>query len=228
MNLIPKDEDFFLMSMTRNEFSNLYRTRLLLSICLVLLGGLLFAFVGIVIPLSLVATALLVAPLLVALQMKQVIVQGAKRRRYDMELATAVFLDLVNVLLAGGTGVETAILAAASAGDGWGFLQIRLCIARSQSGRLSYWDGLRELGRSFGVDSLVDVSNSVQLAGEHGARIRQSLAAKAASLRQKNLARIEYEAEQRTEKMGLPIVLLFLGFILLIGYPALIGTIGAL
>jgi hypothetical protein len=79
-----------------------------------------------------------------------------------------------------------------------------------------------------GNESLIEVANSVQLAGEHGARIRQSLHSKAASLRQKNLARIEYEAEQRTEKMGLPIVLLFLGFLLLIGYPAFMGTIGAL
>jgi hypothetical protein len=78
------------------------------------------------------------------------------------------------------------------------------------------------------VESLEEVAQSVQLAGEHGARIRQSLAAKATALRSKNLARIEHEAEQRTEHMGLPIVLLFLGFILLVGYPAFVGTVGAL
>jgi hypothetical protein len=47
-------------------------------------------------------------------------------------------------------------------------------------------------------------------------------------LRGRNLARIEHEAEERTEHMGLPIVLLFLGFILLVGYPAFVGTLGAL
>jgi Flp pilus assembly protein TadB len=149
-------------------------------------------------------------------------------RRSDMDLAVAVYLDLVNVLLAGGAGVETAMLAAAGAGDGFSFEQIRLALVRAQSSRGSYWDSLRELGERTGVESLEDVGHSVQLAGEHGARIRQSLAAKATALRGRNLARIEHEAEERTEHMGLPIVLLFLGFILLVGYPAFVGTLGAL
>ena len=152
----------------------------------------------------------------------------ALARRSDMDLAVAVFLDLVNVLLAGGAGVETALLAAAGAGDGWSFEQIRLAIARAQSARRSYWDSLRELGELIGTDSLVEVAHSVQIAGEHGARVRQSLAAKAQALRQRNLARIEHEAEQRTERMGLPMVVLFIGFVLLVGYPAFAGTLGAL
>ena len=152
----------------------------------------------------------------------------AEVRRADMDLAVAVILDHVNVLLAGGAGVETAILAAAEAGDGWGFSQIRLSLARSQSARQSYWDGLRELGRTVGVESLEEVANSVQLAGEHGARVRQSLATKALALRHRNLARIEHDAQRRTEQMGLPVVLLFMGFIVLVGYPAFVGTIGAL
>jgi hypothetical protein len=152
----------------------------------------------------------------------------SRLRRSDMDLAVAVYLDLVNVLLAGGAGVETAMLAASGAGDGFSFEQIRLALVRAQSSRGSYWDSLRELGVRSGVESLEEVAQSVQLAGEHGARIRQSLAAKATALRSKNLARIEHEAEQRTEHMGLPIVLLFLGFILLVGYPAFVGTVGAL
>ena len=153
---------------------------------------------------------------------------ASRIRRSDMDLAVAVYFDLVNVLLAGGAGVETAMLAAAGAGDGFSFEQIRLALVRAQSSRGSYWDALRELGERTGVESLEEVAHSVQLAGEHGARIRQSLAAKATALRSRNLARIEHEAEQRTEHMGLPIVLLFLGFILLVGYPAFVGTVGAL
>jgi len=156
------------------------------------------------------------------------VTRSAKVRRADMDLAVAVYLDLVNVLLAGGAGVETAMLAAAGAGDGFSFDQIRLALVRAQSSRGSYWDSLRELGEKTGVESLEEVAHSVQLAGEHGARIRQSLASKAQALRARNLARIEHEAEERTEHMGLPIVLLFLGFILLVGYPAFVSTIGAL
>jgi Flp pilus assembly protein TadB len=152
----------------------------------------------------------------------------ARKLQRDMDLSVAVFLDLINVLLAGGAGVETAMIAAAGAGDGWGFEQLRTAMARAQSSRRSYWEALRETGEAFGIESLEEVANSVQLAGEHGARIRQSLASKAASLRIRNLARIEHEAEQRTERMGIPVVLLFIGFILLVGYPAFAGTVAAL
>jgi len=228
MTLYPTETDLSLNSLTKRQFMTTQRSRILVWICAVLLLAVLLPLVNCEYSFTLVPLVLFVGPILLWIHGTKVVTKIALDYRNDLEIATAVFLDLMNVLLAGGAGIETAILAAAHSGDGWGFLQIRICITRSQSGRLSYWDGLRNLGTTYGVDSLVDVSNSVQLAGEHGARIRQSLAAKATSLRQKNLARIEYEAEQRTEKMGLPIVLLFLGFILLVGYPAFVGTIGAL
>lgn len=193
-------------------------------------------FVGIVVvdgtmlevPITVACTVAVVATCLAwTMPLRQVRVR-AETKRSDMDLAVAVFLDLVNVLLAGGAGVETAMLASASAGDGWAFDQIRLALARARSSRCSYWDALSDLGATLRVESLEDVAHSVQLAGEHGARVRQSLAAKAQALRARNLARIEHEAEQRTEHMGLPIVILFIGFILLVGYPAFAGTIAGL
>ncbi len=227
-DLYPNCNDLALANTSLLEYKKNLRTRLLIASAVILVVPLILLVLEISFPISMVFLLLFTVPIVLWFQASHAVSSVAIQRRGDMDLATAVFLDLVNVLLAGGAGVETAILTAAASGDGWGFSQIRLSIARSQSARQSYWDGLRELGHSLGVDSLVEVANSVQLAGEHGARIRQSLSTKATSLRQKNLARIEYEAEQRTEKMGLPIVLLFLGFILLIGYPAFVGTIGAL
>jgi Flp pilus assembly protein TadB len=226
--LLPSSAEFSLAQQSQEQFAYVLRTIILIYLMVVLtLLGLWNAFVTGA-SLTQIVLLVLIGPVVLYLSQRKKIQATAKQRQNDLDLSTAIFLDLLNVLLAGGAGVETAILAAAACGDGWGFAQIRLSIARSQSSRQSYWDGLRELGASLGNESLIEVANSVQLAGEHGARIRQSLHSKAASLRQKNLARIEYEAEQRTEKMGLPIVLLFLGFLLLIGYPAFIGTIGAL
>lgn len=226
--LLPSSAEFSLAQQSQEQFAYVLRTIILIYLMVVLtLLGLWNAFVTGA-SLTQIVLLVLIGPVVLYLSQRKKIQATAKQRQSDLDLSTAIFLDLLNVLLAGGAGVETAILAAAACGDGWGFAQIRLSIARSQSSRQSYWDGLRELGASLGNESLIEVANSVQLAGEHGARIRQSLHSKAASLRQKNLARIEYEAEQRTEKMGLPIVLLFLGFLLLIGYPAFMGTIGAL
>ena len=153
---------------------------------------------------------------------------AAQRRRTDMNMAVAVFLDLVNVLLAGGAGIETAIVTAASAGDGWAFEEIRKTITRAQSSRDHYWDALHEAGTSLHVQSLQDVAQSIRLAGEHGGRIRQSLMSRADSLRKSNLAHIEHEAERRTERMGVPMVVMFVGFVMFIGYPAFATTMTAL
>lgn len=151
----------------------------------------------------------------------------AEETRKQLELATAVFLDLVNVLLAGGAGIETSVLAAANAGDGPGFSIIRLAVMRAQSARLSYWDSLAEIGYVTGVPTLVEVAHTVQLAGQHGARIRSSLVSKATALRTRNLAQVEHDHEQRTEKIGLPLIVLFLGFLLLVGYPAFSQTLAS-
>ena len=61
----------------------------------------------------------------------------------------------------------------------------------------------------------------MSLAGTEGARVRESLAVKATSLRSHALAEAEAEAEATTEKMAMPVVLLFVGFLILVGYPAI-------
>ena len=40
-------------------------------------------------------------------------------------------------------------------------------------------------------------------------------------MRAKQLAEIEADANAATERMGLPMVLLFMGFLILLGYPAM-------
>ena len=50
--------------------------------------------------------------------------------------------------------------------------------------------------------------------------MRASLAAKGASLRAHELAEAETAAQAATERMSLPVVLLFAGFLAFVGYPA--------
>lgn len=145
----------------------------------------------------------------------------AASRRIGFRHALSSYLDLVNVLLAGGAGIETSLEAAADAGDGWGFVQIRHSLLRARTLRQSPFECLTELGDRIGVAELSEIAASVRLAGEQGARIKMSLAAKASALRGHQMARIESEANAATERMGLPTVLLFLGFMVLLGYPAM-------
>lgn len=152
----------------------------------------------------------------------------AANRRIGFRHALSSYLDLVNVLLAGGAGIETSLEAAAEAGDGWGFIQIRHALLRARTLRQSPFECLTELGDRIGVAELSEIAASVRLAGEQGARIKLSLAAKASALRGHQMARIEAEANAATERMGLPTVLLFLGFMVLLGYPAMQQIVNSL
>ena len=79
---------------------------------------------------------------------------------------------------------------------------------------------LGRLGAELGIPELEELSSSLSLAGTEGAKVRESLAVKAGSLRDHALAEAESKAESSTEKMAVPVVLMFLGFLILIGYPA--------
>ncbi len=144
----------------------------------------------------------------------------AEKRRRAFRHALSSYLDLVNVLLAGGAGIETSLYAAADAGDGWGYQTIRSALRRARLTGQSPWDTFSRLADDLGVLELAELAASVSLAGSHGARIRASLAAKADSLRGHQIAETESAAEAATERMTVPVAVLLLGFLLFIAYPA--------
>ena len=145
----------------------------------------------------------------------------AAARRRDFRHALGSFLDLVVVGLSGGAGVEAALQDAVEVGRGWAFAQLRSALATARVRREPPWSALGRLGAELGVPELVELGASVGLAGTEGARVRASLAAKAESLRAHRLAEAEGEAQAASERMSLPVVLLFAGFLVFIGYPAM-------
>ena len=152
----------------------------------------------------------------------------ATRRRTDFRHALSSFLDLVVVALAGGGGVETALSDAASVGNGWAFDNLRQALDQARLGRETPWAALGRLGHQLGVDELTELAASLSLAGTEGAKVRASLAAKATSLRTHQLAEAETADQAATERMALPVVLLFAGFLFFLGYPAVEKVLGAL
>ena len=150
----------------------------------------------------------------------------AQRARRTFTYALSSYLDLAGVLLAGGAGSETALFAAARTGDSWAFQMIRDRLNAARVARLPAWRAFDELGKEIGLVDLERLAGSMQLAGEHGAKVRQSLATQAESLRTRQISEIEADAQAATERMGVPTVLLFVGFVALLGYPALDLLIG--
>ncbi len=145
----------------------------------------------------------------------------AAARRRDLRHALGSFLDLTVIALAGGAGVEGALTDAASIGRGLAATGLRRALATARLRREPPWAALGRLGEELGISELVELAASVELAGTEGAKVRASLAAKAVSLRAHQLAEAETQAQAATERMSLPVVLLFAGFLVFIGYPAI-------
>ncbi|MBW3614622.1 MAG: type II secretion system F family protein [Actinobacteria bacterium] len=143
----------------------------------------------------------------------------AEQRRASFRYALGSFFDLVVITLAGGGGVQSALHDSAQVGQGWAYDQLQDALASSTRFGTP-WAALGRLGEDLGIDELGELAASLGLAGTEGARVRESLAAKASSLRSHELASAESAAESASEKMAFPTVLLFVGFLIFLGYPA--------
>ena len=149
----------------------------------------------------------------------------AAARRRDARHALAAFLDLVVISIAAGAGVEAALTYAGATGRGWAFTQIRGALEVARLTRRPPWEALGQLGSELGITELTELAASITLAGTEGAKVRASLTAKAAAIRSRQLADAETTAQAATERMSLPLVLLFGGFLLLIGFPAVVHVL---
>ncbi|WP_261570141.1 type II secretion system F family protein [Frankia gtarii] len=145
----------------------------------------------------------------------------AERSRVAFRHALSAYLSLIQVLLAGGAGVESALTDAAGIGHGWPFLALRRALRTARETRVSPWEALGGLGGELQISELTELADAVALAGTEGARVRQSLDAKAATLRVRQAQNAEADAEAATERMSIPGVLIAVGFILFVFYPAL-------
>ena len=82
------------------------------------------------------------------------------------------------------------------------------------------------LGEQLRINDLDELASTVAMAGEEGAAVRESVAAKAQTIRQRITADNESEAAAKTERMTLPSVLLAIGFLIFLAYPAMAAIFG--
>lgn len=188
----------------------------------------LLALVGLDLGLTLPLWAsLLLAPLGFLYPSIELRSRAADRRR-SFRHALSAFLDVVSISLAGGRGVDTALRDGANAGQGWAFDAFRSALLEAQLLGETPWSGIARLGTDLAIPELGELAASAALAGAEGARVRVSLAAKARSLRQRGLTDVEASATAASELMSLPVVLLMFGFVVFLGYPAIIRVLGGI
>jgi tight adherence protein C len=154
--------------------------------------------------------------------------QLATQRRATFVHALSSYLDVTAVLLAGGAGTETALHAAAGLGTGWPQQRLRSTLDRCRLTGQTPWEAFAELGDLLDVTELSQLATSLQLAGEHGARVRMTLTERARALRTQQLGDIEARARAATEQMNVPVALLAVAFMLFVGFPAVWVVLGEL
>jgi tight adherence protein C len=145
----------------------------------------------------------------------------AEERREDFRRVVGIFLDLVAMNLAGGRGLPEALLTASTISEHWALLRIRQALANARLFGTTPWAALGGLGADIGVDELRDLSAALSLAADDGAKIRQSLSARAATLRRRELADVEGDAGEKSQSMLVAQLLICMGFMVFLAYPSL-------
>ena len=146
--------------------------------------------------------------------------RDAAEKRRDLRRVIGAYLDLVAMNLAGGRGLPEALMAAADVSDGWALLRIRNCLADARITGTSQWQALGQLGDELGVEELKDLSASLALVADDGAKVRESLSSRAETMRHRELAEIEGSAGEKSQSMLVAQLLLCAGFLVFLIFPA--------
>jgi hypothetical protein len=169
-------------------------------------------------PIATVLLAVVAGPVGASLPVFDLMSRARDRRRH-FRFVIGSFVDLVVLSLAGGVGIEGALFAASTVTNDWASSRMAKSLSRARDGGEAPWSGLSHLGLEIGVPELVELSATLELAGTEGARVRQSLSARASALRRHEQADAESSANAMTERLFLPGALLLFGFLLFLGYP---------
>jgi tight adherence protein C len=142
----------------------------------------------------------------------------AANRRASFIHALGALLDFLAIELAAGAGIKDALTRSLDKGGGWAFdlMRERVTVARDSGGR--EWEALEQLGVELAVDELVELGSSIALARTQGATARDTLIAKARSLRQRQVTTAEETARKATERAGAPIAIQLYAVLLAVIY----------
>jgi hypothetical protein len=143
----------------------------------------------------------------------------ARQQRVDFRHALTSYLDLVALERGAGAAPTEALEAAAEVGGGWAFERISAALDQARKASRPPWDGLARLADEIDIGELRDLAEIAGVAGQDGARILETLLARAESMRTQALAATKAQAGARSTTMALPIALLAGAFLVLLIFP---------
>ncbi len=152
--------------------------------------------------------------------------QRAAARREDFRRALGAYLDLVALEMAAAAAPAQALTSAARVGAGWPMALLRDTLYRATRSGKDQWTALTEVGERIGVAELRDLGALVRLVEHDGARVRATLSARAATMRRRQLADAEGKAAERDVSMSVAQLVVVAGFVVFLGYPAVVNVLG--
>ncbi len=185
------------------------------------------ALAGSPLPLTVPLLGTLVVGLVAFLLPDLVLKQQAAERRRDFQHAVGSFIDLVALNMAGGRGVPEALLGAVSVGHGWAFARISEALTGARLAGTTPWQALGDLGEELAIDDLRELGASLTLVADNGAKVRESLTSRAASLRRRELTNAEGKAGEDSQSMLIAQLVLCVGFMIFLIYPAAVRVLQA-
>jgi hypothetical protein len=178
------------------------------------------AFLGLRIPVAIPLLVALAAAVVLFLLPDWVVRDAAADARREFRHAAAIYIGWVAQARSAAGGPAESLERAAAVGQGWALTLISRALVRARYGTQSPWEVLAALGRDYGVSHLADLGGIMSTAGA-GASVYETLVSKQQALLAAELAEEKARANERSERMDFPVVVLLITFVLLLGYPLL-------
>ena len=176
---------------------------------------------GLPIPTSVPAWLSLVGAVVAVVVPYHQIRENAADARTAFGHALSAYCDVCAMAMSAGREVYAAMFEAASAGDGWVFDEIRDALQRGFLAGDKPWESLEALGEELALPDLSELAATIALAGGEGAAVRDTIASKARSIRERLVTDAEKRAGAATERMAIPGAMLMLGFVWFLVFPSL-------
>lgn len=153
--------------------------------------------------------------------------ERAAEARVDFVAAFTAYLELVRTLIAGGMNVQGALHVAALAGEGPAFEELVIAIDRAATAGTTIAIEFDRLGDQAGLPEVSQLASSLDLAAEQGASPGEALSSRAETLTNRRAYEEREAAEQATAQMSIPTAVLALGYVLLLGAPAVAAVLAS-
>ena len=149
----------------------------------------------------------------------------AAARRRDFRHALSAYLDLVSLEMAGAAAPAEALPSAARVGSGWPLALIRETLRQAKVSGQDQWEALSDLGQSVGVPELTELGTLIRQVRRSGGSVRDTLTARAATMRRRELADAEAQAGRNSQSMRIAQIIIGMGFGVFLLYPSLANVL---